>query len=571
MAHVHHRRVQAKRPTTPPPPPHSTTTKTARSGRPRPVPNKRDRATVEAAGDTVQCPDVPRTTCAKRGNRGGSVRLRGNIWEARFSIEGIGRPTFKLPTCRSEEEAKKRCDLLAELVARLLAAGQIVLGLPLLRRAGTRDGRALKDVIDAIDLICKHGGHARPSAGTTFAEFVERYLSGTLADQHPDHVRRIKSVDDYQQRLDYVIPHVGAIPLDQFTLEHADYAMRQLPRHLEPGTRRNVAKAINRILSLAAYPAKIIKANPIPRGWLPKKDDEKAKGWLYPDEEKRLVGATSIPLCFRIYYAFLAREGMRSDEAGRLEWTDLDLERGAVRLDQNKTDDPRAWALAPDVVRALRIWRVLCPSKRYVFVGARNNPLPGNNGAERFRDHLLRAGIDRAELFEHGPLRLRIRLHDLRATFITVKLADGRTETWIADRTGHKSSNQINNYRRAARTVAELGLGDLAPMDQAIPELRQKQGPVGSAEGGEPAEAAHPPSPGEQGAAAGAEAPPTPDPGGAPPGLGPGWASARGREEGGDADPAGNAAVSDALLSAGGQSPKFVPGPWPSVLRRNKG
>jgi len=34
---------------------------------------------------------------------------------------------------------------------------------------------------------------------------------------------------------------------------------------------------------------------------------------------------------------------------GRVKWTDLDLERGAVRLDKNKTDDPRAWALAPDV------------------------------------------------------------------------------------------------------------------------------------------------------------------------------------------------------------------------------
>jgi len=47
-----------------------------------------------------------------------------------------------------------------------------------------RDGRALKDVIDAIDLICKHGGRARPSAGATFAEFVERYLSGAWADQY---------------------------------------------------------------------------------------------------------------------------------------------------------------------------------------------------------------------------------------------------------------------------------------------------------------------------------------------------------------------------------------------------
>jgi hypothetical protein len=89
------------------------------------------------------------------------------------------------------------------------------------------------------------------------------------------------------------------------------------------------------------------------------------------------------------------------------------------------------------------------------------------------RGHLRRAGIDRPELFESSDIRLQIRLHDLRATFITIKLANGRTETWISDRTGHKSSTQINNYHRAARTVAELGLGDFAPLDEAIPEFRE--------------------------------------------------------------------------------------------------
>ncbi|WP_437518144.1 hypothetical protein [Sorangium sp. So ce1099] len=70
-------------------------------------------------------------------------------------------------------------------------------------------------------------------------------------------------------------------------------------------------------------------------------------------------------------------------------------------------------------------------------------------------------------------------MHDTRATFITIKLANGRTETWISDRTGHKSSRQIHHYKRAARKVAELGLGDFAPLDEAIPELRGMGGPVG--------------------------------------------------------------------------------------------
>jgi len=81
-------------------------------------------------------------------------------------------------------------------------------------------------------------------------------------------------------------------------------------------------------------------------------------------------------------------------------------------------------------------------------------------------------GVDRAELYETSKTRRQIRVHDLRATFVTLALATGRTETWVADRTGHKSSMMINRYRRAARTVEELGLGWLVPLDEAIPEIR---------------------------------------------------------------------------------------------------
>jgi hypothetical protein len=75
---------------------------------------------------------------------------------------------------------------------------------------------------------------------------------------------------------------------------------------------------------------------------------------------------------------------------------------------------------------------------------------------------LKAAGITRTELFKTTDARRQIRLHDTRATFITIALANGKSETWVQDRTGHKSSNEINRYRRAARTAAELHLGELA-------------------------------------------------------------------------------------------------------------
>jgi hypothetical protein len=72
-------------------------------------------------------------------------------------------------------------------------------------------------------------------------------------------------------------------------------------------------------------------------------------------------------------------------------------------------------------------------------------------------------------------------VHDLRGTFVTLSLANGKTETWVADRTGHSSSVMINRYRRAARTAAELGSGELKPLHLAVVGLPQdgQAGPKG--------------------------------------------------------------------------------------------
>jgi len=111
--------------------------------------------------------------------------------------------------------------------------------------------------------------------------------------------------------------------------------------------------------------------------------------------------------------------------------------------------------------------------------------------AEVLRSHLGTIGLreERPELFDDTPQRKRMRVHGLRGTFVTVALANNRTESWISDRTGHRSSQMINNYKRTARGFQELELGDLVPLDQALPELRN----------GDSASAAGPPSPAEGG------------------------------------------------------------------------
>ncbi len=165
------------------------------------------------------------------------------------------------------------------------------------------------------------------------------------------------------------------------------------------------------------------------------------------------------------------REGMRTDEMAALRWREVDLERGRVNLDANKTDDPRDWDLRPDTVEALRRWKHLCrpndaPSDRVFAEGG--VPLNVEHLAVQLRRDLWRVGVRRPQLHENTKGRQRIRAHDLRATFVTIALATGKTETWISDRTGHRSHEMTETYRRRSRT---WNLGQLGPLFELIPEL----------------------------------------------------------------------------------------------------
>jgi len=322
-----------------------------------------------------------------------------------------------------------------------------------------------------------------PTTGklVTFRDLGEAWTSGDLARRYPDRVKAKKTADDDRWRLErHVYPRLGPKPLAAITADDCENVLSALPE-MEPASRRHVAQLMSRVLSLAAFPVRAIAASPLPDGFLPAKGARKALTFLYPEEERRLLACTAVPLAWRVACGLLAREGFRGpSEAGALTWGDVDLDNGAIRLDENKTDEPRAWAMSRDTWLALKAWRLVLASRSSALVAPGARVIVGvraklgidlEHGAQHFRAHLKTAGVARAELYERSKARQPIRLHDLRATFVTVSLAQGRTETWVTDRTGHKSSTQVSAYKRPARQVAELGLGALADMAATIPEL----------------------------------------------------------------------------------------------------
>ena len=334
------------------------------------------------------------------------------------------------------------------------------------------------------ELAAKAANEPKTPAGAsptvlTFQEVSGMWTSGDLAKDHPDHVDAKVTAEIDISRLKVINKIVGTVPItDAGWIDHARRVMRGLPERVKTtATRRHYAQILHRVLALAVWPLRLIDHNPLPRGFLPKVGTAKAKVYVYPTEDARLMACKTVPLWRRVLWGVLAREGMREGELVSLTWSCLDLERGVLTLDENKTDDPRAWAMNPAVVRALIAWKKVHPNpkpNKPVILEENSGVIDGKPFARLLRADLQVAKVKRAELYLKGKNRLMVRAHDLRGTFVTLSLANERTEAWVQDRTGHTSSNMINLYRRTARTAAELGLGELLPLDEAIPELRSK-------------------------------------------------------------------------------------------------
>lgn len=392
-----------------------------------------------------------------------------------------GRFVIKL---RDETEALRRERKLRDLAGMLASAGLTAEAPIILKHAAAvQSERDFEEMVRMAEARCVGTGKVKRST-LTFRQLGERWTDGTLAKDHPDHVNAKKTADLDESRLKviYAVPvapglSFGALPIDSVKLHYAEAVMAALPKRAKKSaTRRHYAQLIHRVLELAVYPCKLIAANPLPKSFMPKIGKPPAFSYLYPDEDAALLKCQKdeVPLCYRVLWGFLAREGCRTSEAAAMRLGhELDLERGVCSLDENKTDDARAWALDKGVARALAAYAEIRGIKKgqLVFTDEAGEALQDDKLAELVRDHLSEAGVDREELHTSTENRGRFRAHDLRGTFVTLSLAAGRSEAWVQDRTGHTTSVMLNRYRRAARSASELDLGPLLPLDRAIPEL----------------------------------------------------------------------------------------------------
>jgi integrase len=430
----------------------------------------------------------------------GSLYQSKGSWFVSLSLKK--RISIRLVTCQTRLEAEMRRAVLADIVARLTQGNRLDTAEAVCRQAAVVADEMLTKILALVTGLVQGTEQVAPkpskaaapvsftSPAITFGEFARQWTSNDLAREHRRRVKALDHTENIFRFKKHIYPvifqgrTIADTPLREFSIQHAEHVLKQPT--LPDGSLRHVAQCLSRVLSLAVHPAQLLEHSPLRRGWLPSPNTLKARSYLFPAEEAALMNNRKMPLVRRVFLGFCDREGPRVSNVVNLKWSDLTLDLtgggGLAVIDRSKNGESITWALDPGTAEALRRWRSLCPSKVWVFPAEaiprfrrRNSGRPMSIGsiATLLRKGLKEAGVTRAQLFQQSGTRIRLRAHDLRATFITLALMSGRTEDWVRTRTGHKTSQMIARYRRDAATAAELALGCLHPLHEAIPELAE--------------------------------------------------------------------------------------------------
>lgn len=401
----------------------------------------------------------------------GSVFESRGRWYALVRVNGK-RHCAPMPWCTNEDDARARAGVMAEHANALSGSEQYELApklLDTLAAAVTADELILaRGLIERV-ATGKLGKPSVSAPGSSFADVANAWTSGQLARDYPDSVDPKSSAALDAQRLrDYILPHVGRIPMTRLHANDCSEVLKKLPEHLSPATRRQVGQIMHRVAELAVDPLGLIAVNPVRKAPKVKRSQQRPQEMLTTTELDRFLACVDVPLEVRVFVGFLAHEGMREDEADRLTWADVN-ENGLVRCHENKTDDPRAWAMGEDTARVMRRWFELKgkPS-RDSLVFTRDDGEPLALLTKTYRRWLRVAGIDRADLHEGTKTTDVTAFHALRALFVSNALANGKSEAWVMLRTGHTTSQQVQGYNRRARSFEEAKLPALADFDQVL-------------------------------------------------------------------------------------------------------
>ena len=248
-------------------------------------------------------------------------------------------------------------------------------------------------------------------------------------------------------------PQIGGIPLADLTSLDLQRFYKHLldggrvdrieakkkPKGLAPKTVRNIHQMIGSAYNLAME-QKLVSKNPTQGCALPKVEHKEMRT-LTADQLSAFFREARDSGVYELYYLDLAT-GLRRGELLGLKWTDIDLDRGVLKIQraisrQNgkvmeaplKTKNAyRTLPLSADAIDVLKAQKNKVGSSEWVFPSPTGCPMSPDSVLHMLQRVLKRAGLP------------RIRFHDLRHTFATMALQNGVDVKTVSSMLGHYSA-----------------------------------------------------------------------------------------------------------------------------------
>jgi integrase len=261
----------------------------------------------------------------------------------------------------------------------------------------------------------------------------------------------------------HIKPQIGSIPLADLTSLDLQRFYKHLldggrvdrieakkkPKGLAPKTVRNIHQMIGSAYNLAME-QKLVTRNPTDGCALPKAEHKEMQT-LHIEQLTSFLREAKDSGVFALYYIDLTT-GLRRGELLGLKWSDIDLEKGDLRVQRQigridgkiiemplKTKNAyRTLPLSADAIDVLMQQRRKTGNSEWVFPSPTGGPMSPDSVLHMLQRVLKRAGLP------------RIRFHDLRHTFATMALQNGVDVKTLSGALGHYSAGfTLNTYTHA--------------------------------------------------------------------------------------------------------------------------
>ncbi len=209
---------------------------------------------------------------------------------------------------------------------------------------------------------------------------------------------------------------------------------------------RSISKSYqNQLVSALRFMCETVLGEPTLALRIPRpRRERRLPAVLSPGEVARMLSKAR-NLKHRALLMLLYSAGLRVSEVVRLRPSDLDADRGLVRVCGGKGGKDRYTLLARRAVEAVQLYRAAYPTDRWLFPGADADRHLSPRSVQRVVERAARAaGIEK-----------HVTTHTLRHSFATHLLEGGTNLRIIQELLGHRSPRTTQIYTHVARSAIE--------------------------------------------------------------------------------------------------------------------